>query len=163
MKDVISIILLLAGLISVIRGQRCFDKNPHSYKWFTVGNIDYTITRRNARWENAERKCRTIVPGKSKVAKIESLFEWEGLRKVVPADWYWMHNTKLPFFTDPRYFHYDGTVTKMMDPRDSAASNCLVYAYPGLDDNRSRGPTKPGKTDFYCREIWAKVLCEVRC
>ena len=52
------------------------------------GNIDYTYTMRNSRWIESERRCRTIVPGKSKVARIESLREWDGLRGVVTPGWY---------------------------------------------------------------------------
>ena len=162
MKDVISILLFLTAVIATTNSQRCFDKNPHNYEWFSIGNIDYTFTKRNARWSHAERKCRTIVPGKSRVAKIESLLEWEALRRVVTPGWYWMDNTKLPAFTNPRYFHYDGTVTQMMDPARDSTKNCLVYAYPGMS-REERGSRRPEKTDFYCKETWARVLCEVRC
>jgi len=147
-------LILLAGLISIISAQRCVDANTDR-DWFTIGNIDYTFTKRNAQWMHADRECRTVVnDGRSQVASPQSLEEWEGLRKVIVPGWYWLDNKKLPLFTDPRYFHFDGTVTKMFEPQDDKKDNCLVYSYPGK---------YPGKTDFYCKETWAQVLCEVRC
>ena len=83
--------------------------------------------------------------------------------------WYWMDNTRVPTFVDPRYFHFDRTGKVMYeDPaRLDTTKRCLVYTHPGLSE-RVRRRKQPEKTDFYCkdsrdRDLWAQVLCEVRC
>merc|ERR1711936_250741 len=154
-KIELSIFVLVAVLLSTSRGQNCADRNAtaisRELKWFTIGHIDYTYTRRNARWKDAEEKCNRIIPGQTNLAKIDDDQHWRQIKQVVDPGWYWMDNINIAQSTNNRFFHYDGKVTRVYLP-DRPGKRCLIYAYPGT-----------GTTDFYRKETWARILCEVRC
>jgi len=143
-------IILTLSVLAVVSVQSCIPKgSPHT--WFTVGNVHYTHTKLNVRWNEADQVCKSILPGLSRLAEVRTASEWRGIKSSVTPNWYWFNNRAVVNIeNNVRYFHFDERTRLYRQVRRD--TKCLVYVYPGS-----------GTTDMYCGMNWARGLCEVRC